>query len=218
MPIFVSFARYIFRIFIPRHDKLTHCCRTFTLTLARLSCFYFRRKRKMDAFFIFHFEWEKKIAVETRTVWKSSSVSVMWTRFNVRPYVVCCQPYLHSVVCSCSIGSICYGFVAYLLYSNCATNPQQIEPVEFQHKRSIASRFWTLWCFVDRNPNDAQSTAQMVHWPAYDVDKQQYLRIGKQLERPSQIYISAGSSCHAVPVQYSFRSDIFSSNDLTFFC
>jgi len=30
-----------------------------------------------------------------------------------------------------------------------------------------------------RNPNGAQSTPQMVHWPAYDVDKQQYLRIGK---------------------------------------
>ena len=54
MPIFVSFARYIFRIFIPRlksathsicvkllhkHDKLTQCCRAFTLALARLSCY-----------------------------------------------------------------------------------------------------------------------------------------------------------------------------------
>ena len=39
MPIFVSFTRYIFRIFISRHDKVTHCCRAFTLALARLSCF-----------------------------------------------------------------------------------------------------------------------------------------------------------------------------------
>jgi len=38
MPIFVSFARYIFQIFIPRHDKLTQCCRAFTLALARFSC------------------------------------------------------------------------------------------------------------------------------------------------------------------------------------
>ena len=53
MPIFVSFARYIFRIFIPRlksathsicvkllhkHDKLMQYCRAFTLALARLSC------------------------------------------------------------------------------------------------------------------------------------------------------------------------------------
>jgi len=53
MPIFVSFARYIFGIFIPRlksathsicvnllhkHDKLAQCCRAFTLALARLSC------------------------------------------------------------------------------------------------------------------------------------------------------------------------------------
>ena len=52
MPIFVSFARHIFRIFIPKaeiiifycvkllhkHDKLTQCCRAFTLALARLSC------------------------------------------------------------------------------------------------------------------------------------------------------------------------------------
>jgi len=51
MPIFVSFARYIFLIFIPRlklathsicvkllhkHDKLTQCCHAFTLALARL--------------------------------------------------------------------------------------------------------------------------------------------------------------------------------------
>ena len=50
MPIFISFAHYIFRIFIPKathsicvkllhkHDKLTQCCRAFTLALARLSC------------------------------------------------------------------------------------------------------------------------------------------------------------------------------------
>jgi len=52
MPIFVSFARYIFRMFIPKaeiiifyrvkllhkHDKLTQCCRAFILALARLSC------------------------------------------------------------------------------------------------------------------------------------------------------------------------------------
>jgi len=52
MPIFVSFTRYIFRIFIPKaeighsicvkllhkHDKLTQCCHAFTLALARLSC------------------------------------------------------------------------------------------------------------------------------------------------------------------------------------
>jgi len=38
MPIFVSFARYIFRIFIPMDDKLTQCCCAFTLALARLSC------------------------------------------------------------------------------------------------------------------------------------------------------------------------------------
>jgi len=33
--------------------------------------------------------------------------------------------------------------------------------------------------FVRRNPNGAQSMKQMVHWPAYDTDKQQYLRIGE---------------------------------------
>jgi len=55
MPIFVSFALYIFGIFIPRlksathsicvkllhtckHDKLTQCCHAITLALARLSC------------------------------------------------------------------------------------------------------------------------------------------------------------------------------------
>jgi len=38
-----------------------------------------------------------------------------------------------------------------------------------------------LSAYIGRNPNGAQSTAQMVHWPAYDADKQQYLRIGKQL-------------------------------------
>jgi len=40
MPIFVSFAYYIFQIFIPKDDKLTQCCRAFTLELARLSCTY----------------------------------------------------------------------------------------------------------------------------------------------------------------------------------
>ena len=61
MPIFISFARYIFRIFIPKgprlksathsicvkllhkHDKLTQCCRAFTLALARLSCWAIER-------------------------------------------------------------------------------------------------------------------------------------------------------------------------------
>jgi len=38
MPIFVSFAHYIFRIFISKDNKLTQCCRAFTLALARLSC------------------------------------------------------------------------------------------------------------------------------------------------------------------------------------
>ena len=52
MPIFVSFAHYVFRIFIPKaeiiifycvkllhkHDKLTQCYREFTVALARLSC------------------------------------------------------------------------------------------------------------------------------------------------------------------------------------
>ena len=50
-------ARYIFRIFIPKaeighpfnlcqaikHDKLTQCCRAFTLALARLSCIKTRK-------------------------------------------------------------------------------------------------------------------------------------------------------------------------------
>jgi len=35
--------------------------------------------------------------------------------------------------------------------------------------------------FIRRNPNGAHSTPEMVHWPTYDADKQQYLRIGKQL-------------------------------------
>jgi len=134
MPIFVSFARYIFRIFIPKaeiiifycvkllrkDDKLTQCSRTFTLALARLSCQLCTLEHKHSWYRFVRTSGSQQVVSHLPDLWHA-------TRICLWPNPLCClygrSLKLWSVDCHHTCMPMtcrCMDFVGHLWQQHCS--------------------------------------------------------------------------------------------------